>query len=150
MLFQKKKILKSVANGKIIPLSQVPDEVFSNNMMGVGYAVVHHDGKVYSPVDGRVENIFPTLHAITVKSNKGVTVLIHMGLDTVDLKGLPFELLISQGDDVFVNQLLAEMDLNLLKKKNKNNTIVVVLPDVTKGDINVNENASIKDTAYKF
>lgn len=150
MLFQRKKVLKSVANGKIVPLSQVPDEVFSSNMMGVGYAVTEHDGKVYSPADGIVEDIFPTLHAITIKTNKNVTVLIHMGLDTVDLKGAPFELSVKKGDQVFTNQLLAEMDLDLLNEKDKNSTVVVVLPDITKGDVSPNEDGSIKDTAFKF
>jgi len=150
MLFQRKKVLKSVANGSIIPLADVNDEVFSTNMMGVGYAVTNHDGKVYSPVDGVIENIFPTLHAITVKSNKGVSVLVHMGLDTVDLKGAPFEMFVVKGDKVSENQLMAQMDLAMLKEKNKDNTVVVVLPDVAKGEITTNENGSIEDIAFKF
>lgn len=150
MLFQRKKTLKAVANGNVIPLSEVKDEVFSTNMMGVGYAVKDHDGKIYSPVDGVVESIFPTLHAITVKSNKGVTVLVHMGLDTVDLKGEPFELFVQPGDEVTANQLMAQMDLEMLKEKNRDSVVMVVLPDVKKGDVTENENASITDTAFKF
>jgi len=150
MLFQRKKVLKSVANGSIIPLSEVNDEVFSSNMMGVGYAVVNHDGKIYSPVDGVVENIFPTLHAITVKNNKGISVLVHMGLDTVDLKGAPFELFVSTGDTVAENQLMAQMDLDMLKEKNKESTVVVVLPDISKGDLNANGDISIEDIAFKY
>lgn len=150
MLFQRKKTLKSVANGKIIPLSQVNDEVFSTNMMGVGYAVTDHDGKIYSPVNGVVESIFPTLHAITIKSNKGTTVLVHMGLDTVDLKGAPFEMFVSKGDAVTENQLMAQMDLGMLNENNKDSTVMVVLPDVSKGDITENDQGSITDTAFKF
>lgn len=150
MLFQRKKTLKSVANGKIIPLSEVNDEVFSNNMMGTGYAVVGHDGKVYSPVNGTVENIFPTKHAITIKNDKGVSVLIHMGLDTVDLKGEPFELFVKKGDTVQENQILAQIDLPMLKQKNRDNTVIVVLPDISKGTVNEKDNGTIEDVAFKF
>ncbi|MGQ2375458.1 PTS glucose transporter subunit IIA [Companilactobacillus zhachilii] len=150
MLFQRKKILKSVANGKIIPLSEVNDEVFSTNMMGVGYAVSNHDGNIYSPVNGKIESIFPTLHAITIKSDKGSTVLVHMGLDTVDLKGLPFKLFVKENESVTENQLMAQMDLEMLKVNEKDNTIMVVLPDVQKGTVSSNENGKIEDIAFKF
>ncbi|MFC6177323.1 PTS glucose transporter subunit IIA [Companilactobacillus huachuanensis] len=150
MLFQRKKTLKSVANGKIIPLSDVNDEVFSTNMMGVGYAVTDHDGKIYSPVDGKIESIFPTLHAITIKSNKNVTILVHMGLDTVDLKGAPFELFVKAGDTVNENQLMAQMNLPMLTEKNKDSAVMVVLPEVQKGSVNANDSGSIEDIAFKF
>jgi len=150
MLFQRKRTLKSVANGSIVPLTEVNDEVFSTNMMGTGYAVKNHDGKIYAPISGTIDNIFPTLHAITVKSNKGITVLVHMGLDTVDLKGAPFELLVAEDDQVSENQLMAQMDLKLLNEKNKDTTVVVVLPEETKGNVNSNNNGSIEDIAFKF
>lgn len=150
MLFQRKKTLKSVANGKIIPLANVNDEVFSTNMMGAGYAVSGHDGKIYSPVNGTIESIFPTLHAITVKSKKGFTVLVHMGLDTVDLKGAPFEMFVQVGDEVSENQLMAQMDLDMLKENNKDSTVMVVLPDVKKGEVNASDTGNIADVAFKF
>jgi len=150
MLFQRKKTLKAVANGKIIPLSEVNDEVFSTNMMGAGYAVAGHNGQIYSPINGEIESIFPTLHAITIKGSKGVTVLVHMGLDTVDLKGAPFKLFVQKGDTVTENQLLAQMDLEMLKEKNKDSTVIVVLPDVQKGTVNANDNGLIEDIAFKF
>lgn len=150
MLFQRKKTLKSVANGKIVPLSEVNDEVFSTNMMGVGYAVANHDGKIYSPINGKIESIFPTLHAITIKSDRGATILVHMGLDTVDLKGEPFELFVQAGDSVSENQLMAQMDLKMLKEKNKDSIVMVVLPEVQKGTVNANDNGMIEDIAFKF
>lgn len=150
MLFQRKKILKSVANGKIIPLSEVNDEVFSTNMMGAGYAVSDHDGKIYSPVNGEIESIFPTLHAITIKSEKGSTILVHMGLDTVDLKGAPFKLFVKQGAPVTENQLMVQMDLAMLTANNKDSTVMVVLPDIQKGAVNSNNNGTITDIAFKF
>lgn len=150
MLFQRKKTLKSVANGKIVPLSEVNDEVFSTNMMGVGYAVANHDGKIYSPINGKIESIFPTLHAITIKSDRGATILVHMGLDTVELKGEPFELFVQAGDSVSENQLMAQMDLKMLKEKNKDSIVMVVLPEVQKGTVNANDNGMIEDIAFKF
>jgi len=150
MLFQRKKTLKSVANGKIVPLSEVNDEVFSTNMMGVGYAVANHDGKIYSPINGKIESIFPTLHAITIKSDKGTTILVHMGLDTVDLKGEPFEMFVQAGDTVSENQLMAQMDLKILKENNKDSIVMVVLPDIQKGTVNANDNGMIEDIAFKF
>lgn len=150
MLFQRKKTLKSVAKGSIIPLSEVNDEVFSSNMMGVGFAVTGHDGKVYSPVNGTVESIFPTLHAITIKSDRGDSILVHMGLDTVDLKGAPFKIYVSKNQSISENDLMAEMDLEILKEKNKDNTVVVVIPDVKKGSVSSSSNGSITDIAYKF
>jgi len=150
MLFQRKKTLKSVANGKIVPLSEVNDEVFSTNMMGVGYAVANHDGKIYSPINGKIESVFPTLHAITIKSDRGATILVHMGLDTVDLKGEPFELFVQAGDSVSENQLMAQMDLKMLKEKNKDSIVIVVLPEVQKGTVNANDNGMIEDIAFKF
>jgi len=150
MLFQRKKTLKSVANGKIVPLSEVNDEVFSTNMMGVGYAVANHDGKIYSPINGKIESVFPTLHAITIKSDRGATILVHMGLDTVDLKGEPFELFVQAGDSVSENQLMAQMDLKMLKEKNKDSIVMVVLPEVQKGTVNANDNGMIEDIAFKF
>ena len=85
-----KNILKSVANGRVLPLEAVQDEVFSSKMMGEGFAIAQHDGHVYAPIEGIVESIFPTLHAITIECKSGEKLLIHMGLDTVELKGLPF------------------------------------------------------------
>lgn len=150
MLFQRKKVLKSVANGNIIPLSEVEDEVFSTNMMGNGYAVKDHDGKIYSPINGTVEDIFPTLHAITLKSSKGFTVLIHMGLDTVDLKGEPFTIHIAKGEKIFENQLIAEMNLKILDDKNRNSVVMAVLPDIKEGNLVTQGIGRINDTAFKF
>ncbi|HGE2978397.1 TPA: PTS glucose transporter subunit IIA, partial [Streptococcus pneumoniae] len=75
------------------------------------------EGKVYAPFDGKITNIFPTKHAIGLKSDEGVELLIHIGLDTVELKGQGFISHVEEGDRVFKNQLIFEMDLNLIKTK---------------------------------
>ncbi len=87
----------SPLTGKVVPLSEVPDQVFSTKMMGDGFAVEPTDGTVVSPVDGTIVNVFPTKHAIGIQSNTGREVLIHFGIDTVKLNGQGFEALVSEG-----------------------------------------------------
>lgn len=134
-LFKQKHILKSVANGEVIPLDLVNDEVFSSRMMGNGFAIIKHDGHIFSPVDGEVVDIFPTKHAITIRSKQGDTMLIHMGVDTVDLKGKPFEVKVSKGERVTTNTLINVMDLDYLREQKKDETVIVVIPDEKGGNL---------------
>lgn len=101
----------SPISGEIIPLSDVQDKTFSDKLIGDGVAIIPSEGKVYAPFDGKITNIFPTKHAIGLKSDEGVELLIHIGLDTVELKGQGFISHVEEGDRVFKNQLIFEMDL---------------------------------------
>lgn len=149
--FRQKKKLSSVGNGTIIPLEQVTDEVFSSKMMGEGYALSQHDGRVYSPVEGTVVGIFPTLHAITLKSRTGESLLVHMGIDTVELGGKPFSIEVVEGQKVTTETLLAVMDLRQLESSQKDATIMVVLPDVKKGSLlKQNELVTINQIVFEF
>ncbi|MBS6432062.1 MULTISPECIES: PTS sugar transporter subunit IIA [Enterococcus] len=151
LFFKTKKVLKSVANGHVLPLEAVKDEVFSMKLMGEGYAISHHDGKVYAPIEGIVESIFPTLHAITIKSKTGEKLLIHMGLDTVELKGEPFSIKVTEGQNVKTGTLLAFMDLRQLENAQKDNTIVVVFPERNKGELmKENQAVTLQDELFKF
>lgn len=151
LFFKTKKVLKSVANGHVLPLEAVKDEVFSSKMMGEGYAISQHDGNVYAPIEGVVESIFPTLHAITIESKTGEKLLIHMGLDTVELKGRPFSIKVVQGQKVKTGTLLASMDLSQLEKAEKDATIIVVSPEMTKGELmKENQNVTLQDELFKF
>ncbi|MBX8938667.1 PTS glucose transporter subunit IIA [Enterococcus hulanensis] len=151
LFFKTKKVLKSVANGHVLPLEAVKDEVFSSKMMGEGYAINQHDGNVYAPIEGVVESIFPTLHAITIESKTGEKLLIHMGLDTVELKGRPFSIKVVQGQKVKTGTLLASMDLSQLEKAEKDATIIVVFPEMTKGELmKENQNVTLQDELFKF
>lgn len=151
LFFKTKKVLKSVANGHVLPLEAVKDEVFSSKMMGEGYAINQHDGNVYAPIEGVVESIFPTLHAITIESKTGEKLLIHMGLDTVELKGRPFSIKVVQGQKVKTGTLLASMDLSQLEKAEKEATIIVVFPEMTKGELmKENQNVTLQDELFKF
>ncbi|WP_404334423.1 N-acetylglucosamine-specific PTS transporter subunit IIBC [Planococcus rifietoensis] len=100
--------------GKVIPLSEVPDDVFAKEMMGPGFAILPTGNVLYSPVDGRVVSVFPTKHAIGIETDTGIEILIHVGLDTVKLDGEGFELFVEQGQLVQRGDKLLKLDLKFL------------------------------------
>lgn len=123
--------LLNVATGEIIAIEKVNDPVFAGKMMGDGFAVEPAEKLVYSPVAGKVVSIFPTKHAIGLQTASGVDVLVHMGLNTVELKEAAFNLHVEEGQTIAAGDLLAEMDLETVKAEGKETTIVVAL---TNGD----------------
>ena len=122
--------LHAVAKGAYIPLEDVPDEVFSTKMMGEGFAISSTDGAVFSPVSGTVTTVFPSKHAIGVKTSNGVEVLVHMGIDTVSLNGQGFEVFVKEGDKVSVETKLAQMDLDYIRSQGKETMIIVVITNM--------------------
>ncbi|MCA0970913.1 N-acetylglucosamine-specific PTS transporter subunit IIBC [Halobacillus litoralis] len=104
------------ATGEVIPLSEVPDQVFAQGMMGQGFAIDPTDGVIHSPVDGEVLNVFPTKHAVGLKTADGLEILIHIGLDTVKLDGQGFESLVSDGQAVEKGTPLIRVDLDFVKE----------------------------------
>lgn len=120
------EVILSLTNGEILELSEVPDEVFSSKLMGDGFAIKSNDGVICSPVDGTVEVIFPTKHAIIVKSSEGREILIHMGIETVKLEGKGFELFVEVGSEVKAGDKLANMDLEYIEA-NATSTITPVI-----------------------
>lgn len=123
--------LVSPLNGIVKPLDEVPDPVFSDKVLGDGCAIIPSDGKIYSPVDGEVSMIAQTLHAYGFTSEDGLEVMVHFGLETVDLKGEGFTPHVKEGDKVKAGQLVAEVDIELLKKKGVN----LITPVLVNGDI---------------
>lgn len=119
----------SPINGKVIPLDQVPDPVFSDKVLGDGCAVIPDDGKIYSPVDGEISSIAETKHAYGFSSDNGLEILVHFGLETVALKGEGFTSLVEVGQKVKVGDLIAEVDLDVLKQHNINLTTPVLICD---------------------
>jgi glucose PTS system EIICBA or EIICB component len=114
--------------GKVVPLEDIPDEVFSTKMMGDGVAILPSEGTIVSPVDGMIVSVFETKHAITIRGENGEEILIHMGLDTVTLKGEGFDVKVVAGDQVAKGELLAVMDIRLLQEKGLNTiTPIIVL-----------------------
>ncbi|MEK6267127.1 MAG: N-acetylglucosamine-specific PTS transporter subunit IIBC [Planococcus sp. (in: firmicutes)] len=117
--------------GDIIPLSEVPDEVFAKGMMGQGFAIMPTGNILYSPVDGRVVSVFPTKHAIGIQTDTGVDLLIHVGLDTVKLKGQGFETLVEQDTFVQRGDALLKLDLEFLKANAPSIATPVIFTNLT-------------------
>lgn len=103
-------------SGKVAPISEAPDEIFAQKMMGDGIVVFPTDNTLVSPIDGTVTMIFPTKHALGIKSDDGVELLIHVGLDTVKLEGKPFTLFVEEGQKVSQGDKLMEVDFELIKE----------------------------------
>ncbi|WP_137664344.1 PTS sugar transporter subunit IIA [Enterococcus hulanensis] len=130
--FKKKEpALVSPVEGQLIPLSEVSDPVFSEGMMGPGFAVEPMADELYSPVTGIITSIFPTKHAICIKRADGKEVLIHIGIDTVELKGEGFEIFVNEADKVTPKTKLAIVDRAFLKLQGKESTIMVLFPGDT-------------------
>ncbi len=108
----------SPVTGKAIPLEQVDDPVFSQKVIGDGMAVIPSNGTIVSPVDAEVVSVAETKHAFGLKTEDGLELLIHVGLETVSLKGECFEVFVKPGDKVKAGQKLAKVDLEFLKEKN--------------------------------
>ena len=126
-----RKLLKicSPLNGKAVSLDSVPDPVFSDRVLGDGCAVIPSDGKIYSPVNGEISSIAETNHAYGFSSDDGLEVLVHFGLETVSLKGEGFIPHVAVGDKVRIGDLVAEVDIELLKSKNINLITPVLVCD---------------------
>ena len=101
--------------GQVVAITEVPDPTFAEGLLGNGVAIIPADGKVCSPVDGTVETMFDTGHAVCLKSSAGAEILIHVGLETVGLNGAPFKIHWMNGDTVKKGQLLVEADLEAIK-----------------------------------
>ncbi|MEE3692754.1 beta-glucoside-specific PTS transporter subunit IIABC [Streptococcus suis] len=109
-----RKNVFSPLSGQILPLEKVNDATFSKKMLGEGVAIIPKDGKVYAPFDGAVTSLFPTKHAIGLTSDEGVELLIHFGLETVELKGRGFVSHVSDGEKIEKGQLMLEVDVEML------------------------------------
>lgn len=121
--------LASCVKGEMIPLEDVKDPVFSNKVMGDGVAFIPEVGEITSPVDGIIEVAFPTGHAIGVKSDSNVEILIHVGINTVELNGDGFKLLVKQGERVTRGQKLIEFDLKKIKEKGYDTTTMLLITE---------------------
>lgn len=115
------------ASGMLTAQKNIKDPVFSQGMMGEAYGIVPEDPQVYAPFDGVVEMTFPTGHAVGLKREDGLEMLIHIGLDTVSLKGEGFEQLVSEKQRVKKNQPLVRFDPDLVRSKGLDPTVIFVI-----------------------
>lgn len=107
--------LKSPLSGKVLPLSDVPDKVFSSGAMGKGLAIDPEKGELIAPADGEITTIFPTGHAVGLTTKDGIEILMHIGMDTVELEGQGFETFVKQGDQVKAGDLLVRFNIEAIK-----------------------------------
>lgn len=127
--FQSKQeeVIMSPLNGKVVPITEVPDPTFSEKMLGDGVAIIPKDGKLLAPADGEVVQLFPTKHAIGIKTKQGLEILIHIGLETVTMKGEGFKAHVQQGDTVKTGQPLIDFSIDLIEKKASSTITPVVI-----------------------
>lgn len=117
---------KAFGTGKIVALENVPDQVFSQRIMGDGFAIDVADGAIYAPVSGNISMIFPTGHALGLVTEDGTEVLLHLGIDTVELNGAGFKGVVKQGDDVKQGDLLTTMDLESIREAGKSTISMLI------------------------
>lgn len=124
-------IFTSVAEGSVHPLEEAADPVFAEKMMGEGYFVEPTNGAIYSPVAGKVSTIFPTKHAIGITTDSGLEVLLHMGINTVELDGKPFDVLAKEGQMVTPETQVANVDLAGIKEAGKGTSMMVLITNMS-------------------
>ncbi|QQP70141.1 PTS glucose transporter subunit IIA [Carnobacterium sp. CS13] len=136
----KQSVLKSPIVGNFISLNQVKDELFSNEVMGKTVAIEPSVGKVFSPGSGKISMVYPSKHALGLRLDNGVEVLIHIGIDTVKLNGKYFDMHISEEQHVNTGDVLADFDINLIKEAGYSVTTMMVITNPNKESIQVTSN----------
>lgn len=119
--------LKSVVEGEAVPLNEINDQAFSTGALGKGIGIKPISHVIHSPIDGEVLTVFPTKHAIGLRSDQGVEVLIHIGIDTVSLEGKYFTMNVKQGDRVRTGQPIGEVDFEKVREAGYDPTTIVVI-----------------------
>ncbi len=134
-----------------MPLSDVPDQVFSEKMMGDGIAIAPTKGEVRAPFNGKVQMFFPTKHAIGLVSDEGTELLIHVGLDTVKLNGEGFTMQVEEGQTIQTGDVLLTFDLDYIRENAKSDITPIILTQGNINDVTVSEGQSLNfgDTLFK-
>ncbi len=129
--------------GRTVPLNEVPDQVFSDKLMGDGLAIYPDNGEVVAPFDGTVELVFPTKHAIGLKSESGVEVLIHFGLETVGLQGEGFTVHVDSGETIVKGQSLMTVDLDYIKTHAKSDITPIIVTNSGEHEIKTTHDGAV-------
>ncbi|PTM56544.1 PTS sugar transporter subunit IIA [Desmospora activa] len=128
------QVIKAPLRGRVVALSEVPDPVFAEKMMGDGVAIQPEEGTLYSPVEGEVVQLFPTHHAIGLQTADGLELLLHIGLETVSMEGEGFSAHVKVGDKVKNGDPLIDFSLDLVKEKAKSTITPIVITNMDKVD----------------
>jgi glucose-specific phosphotransferase system IIA component len=124
-------VLKSPLSGIVMPLEKVPDPAFAEKMMGDGIAIKPTSGLLTSPIEGTVEVLYDTKHLVGLRHKSGLEMIIHIGIDTVNMKGEGFKAFVNQGDIVNKGDRLIEFDLKLIEKKAKSTITSFIMTNMT-------------------
>ncbi len=119
--------IESPVKGTVYPISEVNDAIFSKELLGKGVAITPEDDTIYSPINGEVITVLESKHAIGLRSDDGIEILLHIGIDTVNLKGKPFEVFVKEGDQVSVGQKLIKADFDEIKQAGYDETVILVV-----------------------
>jgi len=145
---QRGEVLKAPLTGKTIAMSKVSDPTFGQEILGKGIAIIPSAGKLVAPIDGTVEMVFDTKHASSMSSHNGMQILIHVGLDTVTLKGEPFTAHVSGGQKVKEGDLLLEFDIKAIQSAGLETVTPIVIcnsNDYNQIDANAGQNVNLGD-----
>lgn len=132
-IFKKKNKTTEVYSpvlGSIHNISTATDPVFQAKIIGDGFFILPSSNEIYAPIEGIIDSVFPTKHAFTIKTENGINVLVHIGSDTVQLEGIPFELNTSEGSRVKPGDLLVIADFEYIKENGKGIEVYVVFPEL--------------------
>ncbi|MDB7799571.1 PTS glucose transporter subunit IIA [Lacticaseibacillus paracasei] len=119
--------LFSPVDGGFMDIEEVPDDVFSKKLVGEGFAVNPDSNKLYAGVNATVINVFPTKHALGMRTDSGLEIMLHLGLDTVELNGDPFDIKVSEGEKVEPGTLVGTMDIDQIKAAGKNPVVLMIM-----------------------
>ncbi|MFR3286282.1 MAG: PTS glucose transporter subunit IIA [Enterococcus casseliflavus] len=128
-LKKNKKSIVAPATGIFEKLEELSDPVFSKGMMGRGFAIEAKNETIVSPIDGFVSSIFPTKHALGIKTKSGIELLVHVGIDTVELNGEGFDIKVQEGQKVKAGNTLMNIDFVVFEKNHKPKDVIIVFPD---------------------
>lgn len=128
-LKKKPLTLSAAVKGKVIPMADIPDEVFSQGILGLCLGVDPAEGTIHAPFDGKITQLPDTFHAVGIQGANGLEVLLHVGVDTVDMKGSGFAGLVKEGDTVTAGQPLLTVDLEKVKAAGHPAVVIHVLID---------------------
>lgn len=145
ILFKKNEFrVVAPVSGKLICINKVKDEVFSAKMMGNGFAIIPSERYIYSPVEGKIVTVFPTKHAIGLCTKEGLEVIVHIGVNTVNLNGKGFKTFVKENDRVKQGQKLVAINEELFNDDNNDLTTIVVFPSGIDCEIKIDEKDVVK------
>lgn len=145
-----KTIITAPLKGRVAPVSEAPDEIFAQKMMGDGVVIFPTDNLLTAPIDGEISMIFPTKHALGMRGNDGTEILIHVGLDTVKLEGKPFNVLVSEGQKVKQGDKLMEIDFKMIEANGCLTATPIIITSQNKFEISNLGNVELNQEIIKL